>query len=238
MTSIIVYIHGLPGSDEEIAFLKCDSQIVHLQPFGLKNQQKKIETLSSFKIIAFSLGSMTALEIAAAYPQKVEELVLIAPATPLELGDFLDKMDGRYVFRAAQRSSLLFSMLTFGQGLMARFTPTYLMNKMFGESCKADVDLLEDASFRKSLQYGLKKSLVEQSSAYNEIMLRYVKPWSSILSNIECPVHIWHGTEDTWVPFEMSEVLANAIGSHVEIRPCRDLGHYSTLHYVMKQIIK
>lgn len=235
--SIPIYIHGLPGSYQEIEPLS-NGQVINISPFGLEGFEKLLKPDETYKIIGFSLGCMTAIEVAANYPKQVEELILISPAAPLELGDFLDKMDGRFVFKAAQSSQTLFWLLSLSQNIMARFTPNFLMHKMFGESCDAELELLKNPEFVRIFQNGLKQSLVHVSAQYRQAIVRYIEPWHELLPKVQCPVQIWHGTLDTWTPFEMGEALNIAFSDRSEIITCEGLGHYSTLYKVLPIVLK
>lgn len=93
-----IYCHGLPGSAREISMLvdSDESNILVMGPNDIERFEtvigsKQIETAH---VIGFSLGAMAAIEIAAKYPQLSKKLSLIAPAAPLELGDFLPDMAG------------------------------------------------------------------------------------------------------------------------------------------------
>jgi len=240
MTSTLLYIHGLPGSEVEIEHFKNTkfSQIVYVKPFALKRQKEKFENLSHFKVMSFSLGSMTATELALAYPEKVKDVVLVSPAAPLELGNFLPHMDGRFIFEAARNAAdgnaALFKLLTYGQGLMARFSPNYLMQRMFGESCEAERHLLKDKQFTNVFQHGLRQSTYHESTEYMQAIMGFTQPWAHKLEKIGCPVEIWHGNRDSWAPISMGKAMATAIGTNARLVECDGLGHYSTLHYALR----
>jgi len=239
MTQILLYIHGLPGSEQEIEAFDTNhvSEIVHAKPFGMNYNENILNNKACFKIISFSLGSMAAVELALEYPEKVDSLVLVSPAAPLELGDFLNDMDGRFIFKAASEAArgntAIFSLLTYGQGLMARFSPNYLMKRMFGESCEAERRLLQNKQFTKAFQHGLRQSLHHESTEYMKTIMRFTKPWADKLAKVECPVEVWHGNSDTWAPISMGKALVKAVGTNASLIECDQLGHYSTLHYAL-----
>lgn len=226
----IFHIHGLPGSTGESELFTSfkPANLLHLKPFGVAGQEKLIQAHSQFSIVAFSLGSKTAMEIAAAYPQKVQKITLVSPAAPLELGNFLPHMDGRMVFEIAQANSLLYALMTFGMGMMAQYSPAYLMKRMFGESCEAEQELLKNETFRRVFCQGLKQSLVDERVQYMKAVKEFGQPWADTLNQVVCPVEIWHGTRDTWAPFAMGQALAKRIGKNATLVPCDTLGHYST----------
>lgn len=236
-----IYCHGLPGSAREISMLVDvnEADIIVVGP----NDTKRFETLVESKnvetahVIGFSLGTMTAIEIAAKYPQLLKKLTLIAPAAPLELGNFLPYMAGRPVFRAAQQGAILFRLFTFLQNLAVSLAPEKLIHSMFNGSPPSEMTLLEDADFQTALIDGLQSSLGENSRAYRSRVCRYVKPWAKMLESIQCPVTIHHGEEDNWAPISMSHALVKAIRSPVELATYPKLGHYTTLHNALPSIL-
>lgn len=180
-------------------------------------------------IIGFSLGAMTALKIAAHRPNKVAKLTLIAPAAPLETGDYLSRMAGKPVFKAAQKGPTVFKSFTALQRLGLRFASQQIISTMFADSPEADKNQLKDPQFEKMLRTGLRESFGKNRQAYEQAVLTYVKPWSDELIGISAPVTIYHGTEDNWAPIEMAYALQNKIASDVKIIPFDGLGHYSVL---------
>lgn len=189
-------------------------------------------------IIGFSLGAMTALKIAANRSQNISGMSLIAPAAPLELGDFLKNMAGKVIFNTASKSSLLFRILTSLQWLGVKFAPMQMVKTMFAGSPSADLTLLSDTTFKKSLFNGLNTSLGDESHLYRTAVLEYVQPWAQALKAIKCPVTIHHGSKDNWAPIDMAYSLEREINSEVEIMRYENLGHYSTLHTAFPIVLK
>jgi pimeloyl-ACP methyl ester carboxylesterase len=233
--SNFIYIHGLPGSAEEFSAFH-DDEVWHLKPFGSKEFAEHYDRKKQYTIIGFSLGCMTAIEIVGRYSKNIDQLILISPAAPLELGDFLNDMDGRFVFKAAKTSSTLFWLLTFGQNLLAQFAPNFLINKMFGESCMAELELLKNSKFISAFQNGLRQSMGRERRDYRKTIQRYTQPWASEITKVTCPIQIWHGRADTWAPHAMSEALERSFQAPCELISCEGLGHYATLHHAMREI--
>jgi len=187
-------------------------------------------------VVGFSLGAMTAIKLAAQFPQHITNLTLIAPAAPLELGDFLPEMAGRQVFKIASKGSTSLSILTSIQKMVTALAPNLMVKALFAGSPQADQALLSDTDFRKSLISGLHSSFGPNRHAYRTAVLEYVRPWAHHTKDITCPVKIYHGSADNWAPVEMAYALKNAIKSNVDVVVFDNLGHYSTLHKVMPRI--
>ena len=172
---------------------------------------------------------MTALKLAAHFPENVSRLSLISPAAPLELGDFLPSMAGRPVFNMALKGAGAFAVFTAFQWLGVRIAPNRIIQTMFAGSPEADVALLLDDSFQAALLYGLKRSLGQESRLYRRAILTYVQPWAHILGGITCPVTLHHGALDNWTPLSMTHALEGEIGSSVDVKIYERLGHYAAL---------
>lgn len=237
----IVYCHGLPGSDAEIEMLvpaKARKPYVlgaldfaGFEQFVVNDSGRKVH------VVGFALGAMTALKLAALYPDVVERVTLIAPAAPLQLGEFLPKMAGRPVFEMALRGKLAFGAFTFVQKLGVALVPSQILKTMFSGSPDADMELFKQPAFKAGLVKGLKASFGVNRGPYGHAVLTYVKPWAQLLKDVNCPVNIYHGSDDNWAPIEMSYALREKIGSEVKVKVCKNLGHYSTLHYALPIVI-
>lgn len=237
----LFYCHGLPGSSAEIsAFIVDRPDLINvLGPLDFAAFETAISRSKNPKahLIAFSLGAMTALKIAAHYPDAVERVTLIAPAAPLELGNFLPHMAGEPVFNMAAKGRTAFGLFTAVQRMGVAFAADRVVKTMFAGSPKSDQNLLSNPDFKTTLIEGLKTSLGPTRTAYSNAVLTYVQPWAHDLKNIECPVSIHHGTADNWAPINMSKALAQAIPSDVTLMDYEGLGHYSTLQAAFPRIL-
>jgi pimeloyl-ACP methyl ester carboxylesterase len=117
-------------------------------------------------IAGFSLGAMSAALIAAERSHLVGKLVLISPAAPLELGDFLPCMAGRPVFEAAQAGGGALRLFTAAQASLLALAPRLAVKAMFRRSPDADRRLLASPQFIDTLVAGLRTCLWAQQEAY------------------------------------------------------------------------
>ena len=236
-----VYCHGLPGSAAEISKLvpKGVTSPTAIAPLDLDGFDRVLQNAHSDKahLIGFSLGAMTALKIASQRPKQVSQITLIAPAAPLELGDFLPNMAGGAVFKTAKKGAIAFKLFTTFQSLGVTLAPKPIISTMFAGSPDADMDLLADSGFYDVILGGLKSSLGRDNRVYRDAVIAYVTPWADCLENISAPVTIYHGTLDNWAPIEMADVLQTGIPSDVSVVRLKGLGHYSALHKALPQIL-
>lgn len=240
--NLTIYCHGLPGSAAELSAIIPNGVATPttLAPLDLAGFDRALSNASSDKahIIGFSLGAMTALKIASQRPHHISQISLIAPAAPLELGNFLPDMAGGPLFKVAQKGVIPFKLFTAFQSLGVKIARKPIISTMFAGSPKADMELLSDGAFYSVLANGLKSSLGRENKAYREAVLAYVKPWADELSAITAPINIYHGTKDSWTPIEMAYALQKEIPSNVKVTPLANLGHYSALHKAVPEILR
>lgn len=236
-----VYCHGLPGAPTELRAL---APAEHLRGARLLDRLTQHpaayadRVCSSFDalnisepidVVGFSLGAMAAAHIAAYRPAMVRKLVLISPAAPLELGDFLPAMAGRPVFEAARRSAFSLRLLSSIQSIMASRAPDLMLKTMFATSNAAERDLLANPEFAAMVVEALKQCLGAQQAAYRAELATYVRPWAHVLDAAKCQTEIWQGDEDTWTPPDMARALTTRLQPRTTLNILEGLGHYTTL---------
>lgn len=180
-------------------------------------------------LVGFSIGAMIAIKIAAVRPERVGRLTLISPAAPLCLGDFLPEMAGATVFNLAIKRPKTLRALTFGQGLLSRFSPGFLLKQLFAKCGEAEKELLEDPQFRDVMAHGHSNSFSRYPDNYLQFVQSYVEDWSADLAKVTCEFETWHGAKDTWSPIAMSHKLCDAIAAPCRLHVVQDGEHYSTL---------
>jgi pimeloyl-ACP methyl ester carboxylesterase len=236
-----IYCHGLPGSPMELHALTPAAQLRSARLLDRLGQQaatyadrvcKGFDDLNlsePMDVVGFSLGAMAAAHIAAYRPAKVRKLVLVSPAAPLELGDFLPAMAGRPVFEAARRGALSLRLLSSAQSTMASLAPELMLKTMFASSNTAERDLLTTPAFAAMVVESLKQCLGAQQTAYRAELIAYAQPWAHVLDGVTCETEIWQGDEDTWTPPAMARALTTRLLPHATLHNLQGLGHYTTL---------
>ncbi|MDO6733134.1 alpha/beta hydrolase [Octadecabacter sp. 1_MG-2023] len=217
-----VYFHGVPGWHDEVTF-------AGVSPHALLPEE---QATPDAKLIAFSLGAHRALKYAA--HNGARGIVLIAPAAPLTLGDFLPHMDGAPVFRAAAKSRL--GLVSFGQSLMARYAPGLLRRVLLSNAAPADLALFATKDAQVQLTALLRQSMVSRRADYVDAVIDYVQDWSPLLKDVTCPVTIFHGSADTWAPISMADALCQHL-PNATLHRLRDMGHYSALAHVLPKLL-
>jgi pimeloyl-ACP methyl ester carboxylesterase len=237
----LVYLHGLPGSPDELTLAGRDEQAFfapHVKDGALLPLLTARFGEQPVNLVAFSLGAFRALRFAADHPERVSALHLIAPAAPLELGNFLDGMAGGPIFRLARDQRSLFRFVTRLQSLAARLAPDMFARQIFSTAKGADKMLAADPGFRAIWSNIARSALKDGRAAYCAEIESYVRPWAALLSKIEMPVSLYYGLADTWVPAEAVTALAAALPRPPHLIPFPNHGHYSTLAKALPMILK
>jgi pimeloyl-ACP methyl ester carboxylesterase len=248
VTRRIIYCHGLPGSPDELSAFETSTppQHVHgLDRLSDRHGDYQERLLAAFdrlgvdepvSIAGFSLGAMSALHIAAERARLVTKLILISPAAPLELGDFLPAMAGRPVFEAARAGDWPLRFFSAAQASMVAHAPRFVINTMFRTSPAADRALLFSKRFVDVVVSGLRACLGSQQEAYRRELRAYVQPWARVLDKVQCETEIWTGSGDDWAPIGMAEALNHRLGNRATLNVCPGLGHYSTLQAALSRL--
>lgn len=225
-----VYLHGLPGGPEELALagVSLPCPVRRGDEADTLAQIRAMAGGEPLHLIGFSLGAALALRLAPALAPA--RLTLISPAGPLELGDFLPRMAGAPVFRAARRP-MLFRALTAMQSLAFTHAPARSLETLFASAPTADRALLTAENQRLLLQ-AIRSSLGPGRAAYRAEIARYVQPWADLLARVPCPVTLWQGEADTWTPPDMAKALQAAL-PRADLHLLPGLGHYSTLCHAL-----
>lgn len=243
----VVYCHGLPGAPDELsAFEASLPQHVHaLDRLTRSELSYEASVLAAFDrlgvdepvaVAGFSLGAMAAVRIAARRPHMVRKLILISPAAPLQLGDFLPAMAGRQVFQAAQHGEWALRIFTTAQASFVAVAPGLVVKMMFAGSSQAEQRLLTDRRFVDAVASGLRMCLGAHQVAYRRELLAYVSSWAHVIRDVQCPTEIWSGSDDNWAPAAMAEAYKAQLGALATMNICPGLGHYSTLSRALSRL--
>ena len=239
-TAPLVYLHGLPGGPDELKLASDETPSAFAPDLRDGPVADQIRTRfgdAPVTLVGFSLGAFDAMRFAADHPAQVAHLHLIAPAAPLELGDFLKDMAGGPIFRMARNHPWLFHIVTRVQSLVAAIAPDFFARQVFALSQGKDVPLAADPAFRRQWSAIALHCLKGGAKAYREEIAAYVAPWSALLGKVTVPTTIWYGTADNWVPPSMAEALAQALPNVACVRQIMDGSHYSTLAAALPHIV-
>ena len=236
------FLHGLPGSRADLdAVLPPGSLGSRPRPTVLPPQRPALtdtwlDAHPGARLIGHSLGAWAALRAAARNPGLVGSLVLVSPAAPLPLGNFLPNMAGAPVMRAARLGRNALGALTAVQALMLRLAPNKLVGLMHRGDDPGERALLGDARVVATRIEGLQAQLLRGRAAYLDAVTAYARDDGAWLGGLRCPVRILHGTADRWAPPAMADALAARL--RVPVEWYEGLGHYGVLHEAMPRLCR
>lgn len=245
MSARIVYFHGMPGGPGEwdhfaSAALRQKAFVpdrnIPVEPEVLAVRIAAECGEGPLTLIGFSLGAPVALTLADLLGDQVEHIHLIAPAAPLELGEFLHTMAGAPLFAMAKARPGMFGHLTRLEGLVARFVPGFLLGQLMASAAGKDRNLRTEPAFRTAMARVLQTGLGRNWRGFEEEVVRYVAEWSALPARITAPVTIWQGDADNWTPPAMAEALAGTLGGKTELRRLPGCSHYSALRRALTEI--
>jgi pimeloyl-ACP methyl ester carboxylesterase len=245
--SPVVYFHGIPGSSHELKLFQefelSRNELLYVPNRSTMNLNLGLSAFldkialdvedkfpnGCLHFVGFSLGAYIALEVVARLGSKVSSVDLISAAAPLSLGSFLHKMAGRPVFSAAQQSPVLFGQLAWGQAMVANFAPNVFFDLVFRSAQGEDRELAANVNFRRMMIVILNECFGRDTVNYRREIMGYAADWSALLSSINQPVRLWHGSMDNWAPPEMATALVRSLPNVTSLKILSGKSHYSTL---------
>jgi len=243
----VVYFHGAPGSPDECSIFDKQGKesglnIICYDRFATelslqgKDYYKNLADVIKVKVdedkvdlIGFSIGCHVALETSLYLGDQVRNLHLIAPAAPLDEGDFLDDMAGGVVFSLAMSYPAVFTLLSYWQSLLAKVTPNLLFKIVFASAAGQDKELTRSRDFGQYITPILKSCFTKSLKGYIRDINQYVAPWNLRINECKVNTYIWHGASDNWSPVSMAKYLADMIPGCKNTEVMEGLSHYSCL---------
>ena len=189
-------------------------------------------------IVGFSIGAFVALQVCRFLPSQVRSLHLVSPAAPLEAGNFLDGMAGKFVFQLARNAPFLFKLLSYWQAALARFAPGLLYATLFASARAGDKVLAVKSDFHNRISAVLVQCFRLGLTGYIRDVLAYVQPWNEHLREVTVPTYLWHGEQDNWSPVAMSVYLSQTLPKVESFTRMPGLSHYSCLYAAVPEICK
>lgn len=183
--------------------------------------------LKQFAVLGYSAGTCYALAVAAAMPQRVRAVHLVAAVPPVT--DLEDMRAYNPMFR----------MTLF----VARFTPGLLpalmrvmvkdirknvyqhLEKMFSDAPVQDREVLANPRLRANIAAGLRASVQHDEQEIAREVLLFARNWEVDLSKVNMPVRIWYGENDPLVGPAAAAKLITLL-PHAELTTVPAAGHY------------
>ena len=252
------YFHGVPGAPIEAQMLHQAAlehgirlQVVERNlPSELSSEAYLNELAQQIsaaaagqpiRLIGFSIGACLALRVAARLGDRVTTVYLLSAAAPLQIpSNSVGMGAGRYTFLWAQRYPRLFLAFAWYQALLAKLSPSLLLNLLFAGAGGKDPELLRQADTRAWLANIQRACFKHGTTGYARDVKLYVEPWAAELAKVTAAVSLWHGEADNWAPLAMSVYLQRNLANASQLTRCTGQAHYGCLlenaHAVMASV--
>ena len=175
----------------------------------------KIDTAS---IGGVSGGGPYALACAALIPGKVETLSLIASAAPADIPGYKENMalSNKMGYIINKYTPFLVRWVSQNFAKNLRKHPYKTIKQINQQLCPSDQNILDDMEKNGGMEViieHLNEAFANGVDGHVKDMALFTKKWNLPYEKITCPVHIWHGEEDTLAPLPgikaLSQLLLN-----------------------------
>ena len=180
-------------------------------------------------VVGVSGGSAAAMLMAANPSVGAPVIILACPLCPL------DDPAIRSQFSAVSRWVLALTTLNPGPTgfllngplrQLAKRYPQTLLNLICKRFSRADQEALSHSAWHEALSRSLAESFASGGEGALRDLLGYNQRWDDRLWQVETPVLVWHGREDTVVPIRGARALARRL-SNGQLHEYESEGHFS-----------
>lgn len=186
--------------------------------------------IGRFSTLGWSMGGPYALACAALVGERVRGAVVVAGGVPLDWpcagGTFADRLDARLLRLARERPGTAELVVTASRGLAE--DPAAWLETARRTMPAVDVAAVERAG-ADSYTAAVAEGLADPAGVVDEF-LAFDAPWGFRHEEVDRPVTLWQGTEDTVVPLSWSEAAAVAL-PRAELRVVPGAGHLVALDH-------
>ncbi len=248
----IFYHHGFPGSRHEalIAAKKAAASrvsVISIDRPGLGGSDYRERTLldwprivqgvadhlgiSSLRVIGVSGGTPYALVTAHALKERVLNLGIVSGIADVASSPSLLKgmtWTNRFLLRSAQFAPWLAAAEIGSLALLFKVSPALGMMWILIGMPKCDGKRFKEKSSGNLVFSVFEEALRQGSKGVLQEFRLMTKPWGFDISDVQCPVFIWHGAADTYVPPSMAAYFAQKIPGSI-CRLEQEAGHLMVL---------
>lgn len=184
--------------------------------------------LAPLPVLGLSGGAPYALACAALAPKHFGPVGCVGGLGPLATVEDARGMSvvSRLSIRLARRRSRLQAAMFHTLGAVIRRQPKILFALLAGTAPPADRTVFRDRELRGTWQAAMRHAMTNGAGGAIDELRLYVQPWDVPLEQIDVPVTLWHGDQDTVVPGHHAERL-HALLPTSTLQRCPGEGHFS-----------
>ncbi len=252
----VFYAHGGPGSRLEGAFFNDEANLHGIRLIAtdrpgmgrsdfmpnrtLLDYPRDIASLADalsirrFGVLGWSGGGAHTTVCGYAIPDRLTSVVTLSGYTNFNelpgAAAMLTTSADRMAVRLAQSRPRLFGLFFELLRLNVKYLPGLYYRALISASDDADKEILADSSFKEQFLADQKEAVVQGGRGVAVDALVHYLDWGFQLSQITVKLHVFHGTEDTSVPFAYGEHIA-ANAPRCELHAMEGEGHlFPILH--------
>lgn len=245
----VFYAHGNPGSRLEILFMDEKASeyglrlIVfdrpgigksdYVEPYPLLTFAKDLERFANeqgiddFGLMGWSSGGPPVLAAACYMPERVRFAFSLSGYT--DFGEYEDarklmKEKGLYGPMLSENMPILFRIIVRNLRRIDLFLPDVYSKLSEDEMCDADREILKNQVIADLFSLDQQEALLPGTEGAVQDLETQWAPWEFALEEINVPVHIFQGKQDTFVPWQFAEHLAGNI-PNATLHLYEDRGH-------------
>ena len=250
----VLFFHGIPGSR-----LQRNPDLSALEEFeiciyaldrpgtGLSTYQENRKLLDwaddvqafcdglgidTFAVFGISSGGPYALACAYAMPDRVTQVSLVSALAPLHESQLFDVINSKMkrLFKFAKQMPVLMNGILGIAFLFLKDRFDLAFEKLVADLPDSDKKLLHQPAIAEMFKKDVAEAFRQGSKGVVSDMKILSEPWGFSLEEIELPVHIWHGVDDTIVPIQLANYMIERLPS---ARPhlIKGAGHFMAVQY-------
>lgn len=245
----VIALHGTPGSrfmfaltDEAAAARGLRLIALERPGYGLSDAHhvdtlaetaRDVEALADalglgrFALVGVSGGGPHAVAAAALLKDRVRRLALIGPVGPIaDCGEHIRMSHLHHlIFTRMAPSHHAAGVFFAGLRMLIDWAPGVAYHILTQRVTATDCDVLARPEVRANLQATMREGLRTGVEGPLQDLRLYCGPWNLKLAEIDVPVFMWQGSEDTIVPADAAYRLAGAL-PNCRLEVIEGAGHY------------
>jgi pimeloyl-ACP methyl ester carboxylesterase len=185
-----------------------------------------------FAVVGRSGGGPHALACAALLPKRVScaaALVSLAPADAPDL-DWYDGMGGHntgeYSTADEDEQALIQRLTSLAE--VTRHNPLRFLSQIEADISPSDRRVIDNLDFRRLLSQAYAQATLPGAEGWIDDVLAFREPWQFKVSDIRCPVKLWHGSDDQFSPIEHTLWLKKHI-TPAKLTIASGVGHFGAM---------
>lgn len=189
--------------------------------------------VDSAGVVAFSGGSPYALATAAAAPDRVDRVDLVAGATPAGVSEETPTVQRVLARLATTTPTLLGGLFRWQSWMAGRLDPSFVVDQYTADGGDDEIPDETAETVKRDFREAFSRHRAGAVSEFRHT----AEDWGIDYHDIDAPVTLWHGDDDTNVPFADAHRLADEIPG-AEVVVLEEADHLGSLLEAMPDVLE